>query len=88
MNPTMRYTATYGLLSGLVVCAVLLAGFTFADKLNFSHQLWFGYLVILGILTFILVGVKRYRDVEHAAAITFFPALGPGLARPPAAAAA
>ena len=80
MNPIMRYTATYGLLSGLVVCAVLIAGFTFADKLNFAHQLWFGYLVMLVVLTFVFVGVKRYRDVERGGVIKFLPALGLGLA--------
>lgn len=80
MNPILRYTAVYGLLSGLAVCAVLIAGFTFADKLNFSHQLWFGYLVMLVILTFIFVGVKRFRDVERGGVIKFLPALGLGLA--------
>jgi len=80
MNPILRYTATYGLLSGLAVCAVLIAGFTFADHLNFSHQLWFGYLVMLVVLTFIFVGVKRYRDVERGGVIKFLPALGLGLA--------
>ncbi|MEO8374709.1 MAG: DUF4199 domain-containing protein [Sphingomonas bacterium] len=76
----MRYTATYGLLSGLVVCAILIAGFTFAEHLNFAHQLWFGYLVMLVVLTFIFVGVKRYRDVERGGVIKFLPALGLGLA--------
>jgi len=80
MNPILRYSATYGLLSGLVVCAVLITGFTFADHLHFADQLWFGYLVMLVILTFIFVGVKRYRDVERGGIIKFLPALGLGLA--------
>lgn len=80
MNPILRYTATYGLLSGLATCAVLIAGFTLQDHLSAVHQLWFGYLVMLVILTFIFVGVKRYRDVERGGVIKFLPALGLGLA--------
>ena len=80
MNPTMRYAAIYGLLSGLATCAVLIASFTLQDHLSAVHQLWFGYLVMLVILTFIFVGVKRYRDVERGGIIKFLPALGLGLA--------
>jgi hypothetical protein len=80
MNPIIRYTATYGLLSGLATCAVLIAGFTLQDHLSAVHQLWFGYLVMLVILTFIFVGVKRYRDVERGGVVKFLPALGLGLA--------
>lgn len=80
MNPTMRYAATYGLLSGTATCAVLIAGFTLQDHLSAVHQLWFGYLVMLVILTFIFVGVKRYRDVERGGVIKFLPAFGLGLA--------
>ena len=35
---------------------------------------WFGYLVMLVALTFIFVGVKRYRDVERGGGIKFLPA--------------
>ncbi|MEI9926854.1 MAG: DUF4199 domain-containing protein [Sphingomonas sp.] len=35
---------------------------------------------MLVALTFIFVGVKRYRDVENGGVIRFLPALGMGLA--------
>jgi hypothetical protein len=75
-----RYPLIYGLFSGAVVALVIVAGIVFKDQLGFSHSLWFGYLAMLVALTFVFVGVKRYRDVEKGGVIKFFPALGMGLA--------
>ena len=80
MNPTLKYALTYGLLSGLVTCSILIAGIVFGDRLSFLHSVWAGYLVMLIVLTFIFVGVKRYRDVERGGIIKFLPAFGMGLA--------
>lgn len=76
----MKYALVYGLLSGLVVIAVIMTGLLLGPEDGFTHSYWFGYLVMLVALTFIFVGVKRYRDVERGGVIRFLPALGMGLA--------
>ena len=75
----MKYALTYGLLSGLVIIATMLVGITMTGQDNFFSSEWFGYLVMLVALTFIFVGVKRYRDVERGGVIKFVPALLMGL---------
>ena len=75
----MKYAFTYGLLSGLVIIATMLTGITLSGQESFFSSEWFGYLVMLVALTFIFVGVKRYRDVEHGGVIKFGPALVMGL---------
>src|SRR3954451_608675 len=76
----MRYALVYGLLSGLVVAGVIVAGLALGPDSGFHHSVWFGYLVMLVALTFIFVGVKRYRDVERGGVIKFLPAFLMGLA--------
>jgi hypothetical protein len=77
----MKYALIYGLLSGFVVCAVLVAGLAMGGHdSGIFGTLWFGYLVMLVAMTFIFVGVKRYRDVERGGVIKFLPAFGMGLA--------
>ena len=77
----MKYALVYGLLSGLVVIALMCTGFVLAPGHdNVMHTLWFGYLIMLVALTFIFVGVKRYRDVERGGVIKFVPAFLMGLA--------
>jgi hypothetical protein len=75
---TIRYAAIYGVLIGVVtggiICALL-----FATNGDFG-SVWFGYLVMLVAMSFVFVGVKRYRDVELGGVIRFWPALGLGVA--------
>ncbi len=76
----MRYAVTYGALSGLVIIAIIITGIQFADRVKFAGSAWFGYLVMLSALSFIFVGVKRFRDVEQGGVIGFGGALGLGIA--------
>jgi hypothetical protein len=76
----MKYAATYGLLSGLVIISVMLTGLVLSDQQGIFSSEWFGYLVMLVALTFIFVGVKRYRDIERGGVIRFGPAFAMGLA--------
>jgi uncharacterized membrane protein len=80
MNPILRYPLVYGACSGVAVIAVIIWGLALADKFSGFASLWFGYLVMLLALTFIFVGVKRYRDQEKGGVIRFLPAFGMGLA--------
>lgn len=75
----MKYALTYGSLSGLVIISVMLTGIVVADRDGFFASMWFGYLVMLVAMTFMFVGVKRYRDVELGGVIKFWPALRMGL---------
>lgn len=67
-----RYALIYGLLSGVIIVLVIIAGMTLG---GFGHSLWFGYLAMLVALTFIFVGVKRYRDVDGGGVVRFGRAL-------------
>src|SRR5690348_12725716 len=76
----MKYILVYGALAGLFIILVIMAGlFLIPADSGFSHSLWFGYLIMLVGMTFIFVGVKRYRDVEKGGVIRFLPAFGLGL---------
>jgi hypothetical protein len=81
----MKYALTYGLLSGLVIITTMIAGIAFSPNGSFFSSEWFGYLVMLVALTFVFVGVKRYRDVERGGVIKFGPAFAMGLAMAAAA---
>jgi polyferredoxin len=76
----MRYALVYGLLSGTIIIAVILSGILLAPDSPIFSSVWFGYLVMVVAMTFIFVGVRRYRDVEKGGVIRFLPALVMGLA--------
>jgi len=75
----MRYALVYGLLAAGVIGAVIVSGIAFHLGGVFQ-TVWFGYLVMVVAMTFMFVGVRRYRDVEKGGVIRFLPALGMGLA--------
>ena len=75
----MKYAIIYGGLSGAVVAGVITAGLVLGPENGIFNSLWFGYLVMLVALSFVFMGVKRYRDVEKGGVIRFLPALGIGL---------
>lgn len=75
----MKYALTYGLLSGFVIIATMLTGIVFGDQGSFFSSEWFGYLVMLVALTFIFIGVKRFRDIERGGVIRFGAAFAMGL---------
>lgn len=76
----MKYALVYGLLSGGVVAGVITAGLVLGPENSIFSSIWFGYLVMFVALSFVFMGVKRYRDVEKGGVIRFLPALGMGLA--------
>jgi hypothetical protein len=76
----MKYALIYGFLSGLVIIVTMIVGIALTGHESFFSSEWFGYLVMLVALTFIFVGVKRYRDVERGGVIKFGVAFAMGLA--------
>lgn len=76
----MKYALIYGSLSGAVVAAVITTGLVLGPENSFFSSIWFGFLVMFVALSFVFMGVKRYRDVEKGGVIRFMPALGMGVA--------
>ncbi|THD37802.1 MAG: DUF4199 domain-containing protein [Sphingomonas sp.] len=79
MNPTLRYSLIYGGLSAAVLAAFIAVVGTLHERVQFVATLAFGYSVMLVAMSFVFVGVKRYRDVEGGGVIRFGRALGLGL---------
>ena len=76
----MKYVLVYGSLSGAVIAGTITAGLVLGPENSIFSSVWFGFLVMFVALSFVFVGVKRYRDVEKGGVIRFLPALGMGLA--------
>jgi hypothetical protein len=79
MNPTLRYSFIYGGLAAAVLAAFIVVVGILHERVAFVATLAFGYSVMLVAMSFIFVGVKRYRDVEGGGVIHFGRALGLGL---------
>lgn len=75
----MRYALVYGLISGSIIILTMIAGFELTARDSFTRTLWYGYLLMLVVLTIMFVGIKRYRDVECGGVIRFGRAFGLGL---------
>ncbi len=76
----MKYALIYGTLSGAVIASVITTGLVLGPENSIFSSMWFGYLVMFVALSFVFMGVKRYRDIEKGGVIRFMPALGTGLA--------
>lgn len=74
----LRYWLIYGSIAGAIAIAVITASIA-VESLNHLQSQWFGYLVMLVALSLILIGVKRYRDVECGGVVGFGRAFAVGL---------
>jgi hypothetical protein len=74
-----RTILTYGLISGFVAIAGIMASMMLAGDSAHS-SVWLGYLIMLVALSSILVGVKQHRDQALGGVIKFRTALFMGLA--------
>ncbi|MBW0145628.1 DUF4199 domain-containing protein [Sphingomicrobium clamense] len=70
---------TYGLLAGITIAVSMTLGGLAASGDGFMVPEWVGYLLMLVAMSFIFIGVKRYRDGELGGAIGFAPAFKLGL---------
>lgn len=75
----MRYIAIFGAVAGIIVSGLLVLGVSLGGDHTGSWAMAFGYLSMLVALSFVFVGVKRYRDIEKGGVIGFWPALGMGV---------
>ena len=69
MTPTFRYALIYGGLASTVLAAFIAVTAFLNHKVQWVATLTFGYSVMLVAMSFIFVGVKRYRDVERGGVI-------------------
>ena len=70
---------TYGLLAGATIAVSMTLGGLAASGDGFMVPEWVGYLLMLVAMSFIFIGVKRYRDTDLGGAIGFAPAFKLGL---------
>jgi hypothetical protein len=74
-----RTILIYGLISGLVIIAGILASIILVQGSGHHSSVWLGYLIMLVALSSILVGVRQHRDQALGGVIRFWTALGMGL---------
>ena len=70
---------TFGLLSGLVLSAMMLLTIPFHDQIGFDKAMFVGYTTMILAALFVYFGVRSYRDNVNGGAISFGRALGLGL---------
>ena len=70
---------TFGLISGAISSAMMVATVPFQDQIGFDKAEYIGYTTI--VLSFLLVffGIRSYRDNESGGEITFMKAFGVGI---------
>lgn len=78
-NSMLRYIAIFGAIAGIIVSGLLVLGASFGGEHTGPWAMAFGYLSMLVALSFVFVGIKRYRDIEKGGAIRFWPAFGMGV---------
>lgn len=72
---------THGLIAGLIVgVPMLIASVVFDDYPPVAVSVAIGYATMLVALSTVFLGIKRHRDTAGGGVITFWPALGMGLA--------
>lgn len=74
-----RIVLTFGLISGGILAAMMLATMPFMDTIGFEHGMVVGYTSM--VLAFLLVffGIRSYRETVGDGQISFFRAFGVGL---------
>lgn len=73
-----RIIAVYGVIAGVIVVLGMYTSIAVVSD-HGTMGMVAGYLSMLVALSFVFVGVKRYRDVDLGGVITFWKALGTGL---------
>ncbi len=79
MNPTLRYPLIYGGLAAIVLAMFIAVIGLLQERVAWVATMTFGFSVMLVAMSFVFVGVKRYRDVEGGGVIRFWRAFGLGL---------
>lgn len=70
---------TFGLISGVIVSAMMTATIPFADRIGFDRGEFVGYTVIVLSLLLVFFGIRSYRDNIGNGQITFGRAFAIGI---------
>jgi Protein of unknown function (DUF4199) len=73
-----RIIWVYGSIAGTILTLSFAIGYFLNAGMD-DHNIVTGYLIMLAALSFIFVGVKRYRDTAQGGVIRFLPAFGVGI---------
>jgi amino acid transporter len=74
-----KIVLTYGLISGAIISALMIASLPLENRIGFNRSLFVGYTIMVASFLLVFFGVKTYRDRERGGEITFGRALGVGL---------
>ncbi|MGQ0814943.1 MAG: DUF4199 domain-containing protein [Gemmatimonadota bacterium] len=74
-----KIVLTFGLFSGAVLSAMMVATLPFIDRIGFDKSQLIGYTTIVLAFLFVFFGVRAYRDNVGAGAVSFVRAFGVGV---------
>lgn len=75
-----KIALTYGIISGIFIISSMIIGFMISDGKGFGSSQILGFSIMIVALSFIFMGVKKYRDETLGGLIKFWPAFGLGVA--------
>ena len=76
----LRYAFIYGSIAGVAMIATMALILSLGGEGDYGFTEIMGYLVMIGVLSLVFIGTKRFRDIEKGGVIGFGGAFGMGLA--------
>lgn len=74
-----KIIVTYGLIAGAITAAFMAyTAYAMSKNPDFEYGMYIGYAGMLVALSFVFIGVKKYRDTKNGGFITFGKALKTG----------
>ena len=74
-----KIVITFGLISGAIMVAMMLATIPFMDKIGFDKGVVIGYTTMVGAFLLVFFGIRSYRDNVNDGRITFGKAFAVGI---------
>lgn len=74
-----KIVLTFGLISGVILSALMLASVLLASKIGSGHSLALGYTIMVASFLLIYFGIRSYRDNPLAGQISFGRAFACGI---------
>ena len=74
-----KIVLTFGLISGAVLSAMMLATLPFQQRIDVDLAIWVGYATMVAAGLMIYFGIRRYRDTVGGGRVSFGRAFGVGM---------
>ena len=74
-----RIVLTFGLIGGAIVALMMVASFTFMDRIGFDRSQVVGYTTMVLAFLMVFFGIRSYRDNIAGGSIRFGKAFGVGM---------